>query len=467
MPARSSFVPVVVATLVLIAGWAPIHAAADPTPSRFAQRYKQLQQRLLLEGARDEDRRDLFFPGERAGLPPHEPELSGPPGATPAARSGLERATAALVPDVRVNDPSGDAASAAQSEVAVAALGDHILIAFNDGDGYVHSPFVSAQGYAYSTDGGQSFVDGGSPPGVTDWHWDSDPVVAVNEATGEFWYLGLNGSSALNGIALVKATFSGGTLVWEAPHLVRAASDLDVLLDKPWMAVDPANGKLYVTYTAFGASSDTIDIQSSADGGLTWSDPLTLSADADAGFVQGSRVVVGPAGEVYTTWYAIGQTSPFLDRFAVRKSTNGAASFNAEVPGAQMFSNFSSGAPGFNRPRGITFPSLAVDRSSGPHRGRVYLAWNECINFYLDHIGEAGGKLEVEPNDTAAEATSFTLGDSLTGTLNSQQIDFFKFTATQGQTLIAYAGVVDPNLDLSMRFLCTDGNAERQEDKQQ
>ena len=106
----------------------------------------------------------------------------------PAARSGLVRATAALVPDVRVNDPSGDAATAAQSEVAVAALGDHILIAFNDGDGYVHSPFVSAQGYAYSIDGGQSFVDGGSPPGITDWHWDSDPVVAVNEATGEFWY---------------------------------------------------------------------------------------------------------------------------------------------------------------------------------------------------------------------------------------------------------------------------------------
>jgi len=465
MPARPSAVPVVAATLVLIAGWAatPTHAAAASSPSRFAQRYKQLQQRLLLEGAEGRGGEGLFFPGERAGLPPDPAELAGARGVTPAARSWIERTTAALGSDVRVNDPSGDNPSATQSEVAVGAIGDHILIAFNDGEGYYHNPFVSAQGYAYSTDGGQSFVDGGSPPGITGWHWDSDPVVAVNEATGEYWYLGLNGTFGQNGIALVKATFSGGTLAWGTPNLVRAAQDFDAQLDKPWMAVDPASGKLYVTYTAFDYSftRDTIDIQSSSDGGLTWSDPIQLSADADAGYVQGSRVAVGPAGEVYTSWYAIGQTATFLDRFQVRKSTNRAASFDPEVTGAELFSNFSSGAPGFNRPRSITFPSLAVDRSSGPHRGRVYLAWNECINFYLDPLGErpGPGTIEAEPNDTPAEATSFTVGDSLQGTLNSQQIDFFKFTAIRGQTVIAYAGRVDPNLDMSLRFLCTDGDA--------
>jgi hypothetical protein len=80
--------------------------------------------------------------------------------------------------------------------------------------------------------------------------------------------------------------------------------------------------------------------------------------------------------------------SPFgRDFFRVGKSTNGLTSFgNPEVTADSLFSNFSSGAPGFNRGIGITFPSIAVDRSTGPNRGRVYLTWNEALNFYNDPL---------------------------------------------------------------------------------
>src|SRR5262249_9028797 len=234
------------------------------------------------------------------------------------------------------------------------------------------------------------------------------------------------------------------------------------VLDKPWMTVDPVSGRLYVTHTSFSqlAPTDEIDILNSADNGVSWSSPLKLSDDADAGLVQGSRVAVGPSGEVYVTWSVIGAVPPFADRFAVRKSVNAGVSFATEVTAATLFSNFSSGAPGFNRPRGITFPSLAVDRSTGPNRGRVHLIWNECIDFYNDELGLNGGVTETEPNDTPANANSFTVGDSLMGSLNTGQQDFFKFTGTQGQTVIAFAGNIDPNLDMSLRFLCGDGNAQ-------
>ena len=77
---------------------------------------------------------------------------------------------------------------------------------------------------------------------------------------------------------------------------------------------------------------------------------------------------------------------PYKDRYPIRKSTNGGVSFTPEVVAASGFSNFSSGAPGFNRGHGVTFPTLAVDRSNGSHRGRVYVGWQECVDFYNDDL---------------------------------------------------------------------------------
>jgi hypothetical protein len=101
-----------------------------------------------------------------------------------------------------------------------------------------------------------------------------------------------------------------------------------------------------------------------------------------------------------------------------------------------------------------------VDRSSGDHRGRVYVAWNECVDFYYDDLGTLGLVTESPPDGTPAQATAFTVGDSLQGDMLQGETDFFKFTAQQGQTVIAYAGSVDPSMEMSLRFLCGDGNSQ-------
>src|SRR5204863_729538 len=142
-----------------------------------------------------------------------------------------------------------------------------------------------------------------------------------------------------------------------------------------------------VSYTSFDAAADSIYFARSTNGGVTWTDFKIVSANSDGGLVQGSRVAVGPSGEVYATWYAIGTTSPYQDHFRIRKSTNQGVSFGTQISAAALFSNYGSGAPGFNRTNGITFPSITVDRSSGSHRGRVYLAWNEAVDFYGDNLG--------------------------------------------------------------------------------
>ena len=126
------------------------------------------------------------------------------------------------------------------------------------------------------------------------------------------------------------------------------------------------------------------------------------------GLVQGSRPAVGPNGEVYVVWSEIGPVD--VDFFKVRKSTNSGQSWTAVSTLPTYYGNFGSGAPGFNRERGVTFPSIAIDRSTGPNRGRVYVAWNESINFYGVLGGGSGNVSEVEPNDAAGQATAFTVG---------------------------------------------------------
>ncbi|HET9833091.1 MAG TPA: hypothetical protein VFP91_15320, partial [Vicinamibacterales bacterium] len=66
------------------------------------------------------------------------------------------------------NDEEFDSPNAAQSELSIAidASGSHIVIGFNDFRGFNISP-VSVSGFAYSDDGGATFVDGGQLPAVS------------------------------------------------------------------------------------------------------------------------------------------------------------------------------------------------------------------------------------------------------------------------------------------------------------
>src|SRR3989442_9476535 len=63
----------------------------------------------------------------------------------------------------------GNGPGATQSEVAIAvdSTGSHVVIGFNDSRGFARDPQVaptSISGYAYSDDGGATFVDGGQLP---------------------------------------------------------------------------------------------------------------------------------------------------------------------------------------------------------------------------------------------------------------------------------------------------------------
>ena len=115
-------------------------------------------------------------------------------------------------------------------------------------------------------------------------------------------------------------------------------------------------------------------------------------------------MAVGPGGEVYATWFEQGPSQlPGSDFFRIRKSTNQGASFGPENTVASFFSNFGTGAPGYNRDHGVSFLSIAVDRSEESTRGRVYVSWNEALDWYDDvasaTFGGSGTRPELENND--------------------------------------------------------------------
>ena len=449
--------------------------AVGAQTSSYAPALKRLQQRLLLQGARARMARakalthllrkhpEQVRPGAGVRRQGDWNEAGGPQGTgtrAPGARAASPaRATAALVPDVLVNDRTQDNAYSVvgQAEQMIAAQGSNILVAWNDGLGFAIAPYTSTQGYGYSVDGGATYTDGGSPPVPAGWRWSSDPLVTVNEKTGDFWFCALvDDNSTMNGVALVKARFNAGAVTWSTPTLVRSGNNSSVFFDKPWIAADSLSGRLYLSYTVFGVSADTIVFQRSSAGGTTWENPQRLSANAEAGYVQGSRPAVGPAGEVYVTWYSIGFVD--VDYMKIRRSTDQGATFNAAVTATSLYSNFGSGAPGFNRGTGITFPSIAVDRSSGTHRGRIYLAWNESIDFYDAALGTTGPVSETETNDATSIANVFTPGKILRGSLSSSSdLDYFSFNGTAGQTVVFYTDSLTSSLLMSLRLFCTDG----------
>jgi hypothetical protein len=208
--------------------------------------------------------------------------------------------------------------------------------------------------------------------------------------------------------------------------------------DHPWLACDPSRRHLYGTYTRIGSSVGfRIEFVRSLDGGLTWSSPQVLSG---LEWANGSKTVVGPDGELYIFWI-----QQLTGKVLFRKSLDFGATFGSEVEVATIQQNLASGPPGYRhysgRDPGTQFPAIDIDRTTGPHRGTIYLVWPEratgTLSPLLSSIGESGY------NDYFIGATPIEIGQDLYGTLLSSDLppyqgdgDIVRFEGTAGTTLV-------------------------------
>jgi hypothetical protein len=352
---------------------------------------------------------------------------------------GLASAVGAdpIGPDVRVSPIAG-----AQNEPDIAVFGNSAVAV------WYRPPAGYNVGWGYSLDGGLTWVDGGLLPGdFATGTVAGFPTICVDNA-GRFYAAAFLSRNEGCGLGVWRGSFQGPSFQWSAavsaiPLELNGTAGLSFPHDAPYLTCDPVRGYLYLTYTRTPAQQTYIPcFVRSPDGGLTWSAPLTLGSS----LCNGVRSAVGPDGELYVVWedYGTGQ-------MVGRKSTNFGASFGPQFVLATINDNLNMAPPGWLAPPrynpahpeiGNTppnFPSITVDRSAGPYRGRVYVTWTE---YAAGTVGPGTGSMtDVEPNDFFANATPVEIGQDVVHFVpdshrqGASNPGWFTFTGTAGTTL--------------------------------
>ncbi len=229
-------------------------------------------------------------------------------------------------------------------------------------------------GYSYSTNGGLTWsvsqiLDSMLLPTLTR---NSDPVVTVDTA-GNFYIaviaIPFSGAANLT-LAVYKSTNSGVSFP-QAFICAQSGSE-----DKEWITTDlspesPFQNNLYISWTRFSAITG-IKLVSSSNGGVNWSTPVAVS-DQTSG-LQGSNLCTSPDGQVNVVWLGFsGNADVTFD-----KSTDGGLTFGTDQIIASGL--FPDGLPNNVN----TFPTMAVDLSSGTRSGWIYVAFADNRNGDCD-----------------------------------------------------------------------------------
>ena len=203
-------------------------------------------------------------------------------------------------------------------------------------------------------------LDPGSPPGANYLNAEVEPFVAVNPANPANLIGVFQQDRWSNGGArgLVTAWSIDGGATWSRtfPHFSKCAGgtpanggDYDRASD-PWVSIGP-DGKAYQVSLSVNAAQTISAILSStsADGGATWTEPVTIQRDdSPNGFVFNDKesVTADPhtAGTAYVVWDR--------SRFPSDKAGPGAAHSRA-FRGDPIFSKTTNGGASWSTPRDI------------------------------------------------------------------------------------------------------------------
>ncbi len=294
------------------------------------------------------------------------------------------------------------AAPGGQAETSIAVSGDgrHIVLGFNDTQGFSLNP-ISVSGFQYSDNGGRTIVAGGqlpSPPqanlggelfpevfGDPDVKWlggctfvYSSILLTVKE------YLP-GAPTPVQTMSLHRSRDCGHT--WEGPFEVTASTNPNGYVysdgsavdaaDKEFIDFDPRTGRLIMSWTNFThpllAPSGVQMLSTTSDdvlgpGTPTFSPAALVSATDSDG--QASIPRFGPSGQdAYVAWRRF--VGGLGNVTAVARSTNGGLSWGPAVETSNAFFTMDHV---LGNDRVNTSPSLAVAKR-GQHRGTLFLVY--------------------------------------------------------------------------------------------
>ncbi len=238
--------------------------------------------------------------------------------------------------------------------------------------------------YHTSFDGGKTWTTNRlkSEHGI----WGDTCVIA--DTKGHFYYAHLSdpdgtnwrSDKILDRMVVQKSTDGGKTWSSGAGVGLNAPKQQD----KEWLAVNPYNNEIYMSWTEFDKygskkpeDKSRILFSKSTDDGLTWRKPIQLSqfegnALDDDLTTEGAVPSVGPNGEIYVAWSYDGKI--YFD-----KSTDGGKTWlEKDIVASNQIAGWNFEVPGLNRTNGM--PVTGVDISESNYKGTIYINFADQRN---------------------------------------------------------------------------------------
>lgn len=277
-------------------------------------------------------------------------------------------------PDVPVSNTGNDT----QSEVSIFVdpTDNSRVLNSNNSTSWNGSSIGTLFGTSYLSTEDFGATWGGSVQGAGGSN-SGDPAAVINLSGRQ--YIGFIHSNSGQGVS-----YSDDGINWTS--VIAGNPTGGTILDKNHLWVDnsissPHEGNLYNAWVDFNTGSEIFFVRS-IDAGLTYSAPINISSNVNAGnFSHGVNISSGPNGEVYATWAIYDGGALTEDAIGFAKSTDGGETF---APAIRIHNNIKGirDTGVLKNHRVNSFPVMTTDISGGINNGNIYVVWS--------NIGEPG-----------------------------------------------------------------------------
>jgi hypothetical protein len=297
------------------------------------------------------------------------------------------------------------------------------------------------RGY-YSSNGGASWggVDLPLPPpiGANGIDFGSDPTLTF-DTRGNLFYgyiiVFFGNGSGVNGSEMAVARSTDGGKTYSSVNFFGFEGGSGHFNDKPMITADTNQKSVYRdnVYIAWdaaagGSSGGGVRVATSSDHGATFT--ITRVDDPNGpGHSIGASPSVGPNGEVYVAWndYA-------ANAIVFNNSSDGGQTWQTPRIISTKTLPFDIAIPAESFRGALVYPSLDVDRSNGPHRGRIYASWMDVTSAgttdifisYSDNGGTSWSSRTAVPDQLSVKVDRFNHWmsvDPVTGDVNTAFYD--------------------------------------------
>jgi hypothetical protein len=272
------------------------------------------------------------------------------------------------------------------------------------------------RGY-FSSDGGATWggVDLPLPPPKTKSGIDfgSDPSLVFDSSNNLFYgyiVVFFGAGNGINGTEMAVARSTDGGQTYPTVAFFDFEDGANHFNDKPMITADaninsPFRDNVYIAWDAAsgGSIGGGVRLARSTNHGASFTS-TRIDDPHGPGQSIGASPAVGPNGEVYAAWNDYKANAIVFNR-----SFDGGQTWDIPTTISPKTLAFDIAIPAESFRGALVYPSLDVDRSTGPHRGRVYCSWMDLTSAKVTDIF-----LSYSDNQGATWSTPVRVPDQFT-----------------------------------------------------